>query len=143
MVVRLRWMRFGRKDGAFFRLVAADHKSPRDGKFIETVRRRCICIAARALHSPLSRMRSLACALARARSCASQLGTYNPQAMSDGVKELRLKLDRVKYWVGVGAQPSESVARMLGRINILPPFPIRYRPQYRIPKDEREQEKKQ
>ena len=35
MAVRLRLQRKGRKKRPFYRLVAADHSSPRDGKFIE------------------------------------------------------------------------------------------------------------
>lgn len=45
-----------------------------------------------------------------------QLGTYDPIPFSlDGAKEVRLKVDRVKYWLSVGAQPSERVAYLLWR----------------------------
>mmetsp|Transcript_1766 Transcript_1766/g.2389 ORF Transcript_1766/g.2389 Transcript_1766/m.2389 type:complete len:142 (-) Transcript_1766:187-612(-) len=37
MVVRLRLQRFGRKNRPFYRVVAADSRSPRDGKFLEIV----------------------------------------------------------------------------------------------------------
>lgn len=37
MVVRLRLQRFGRKHLPFYRIVVADSRSPRDGKFIERV----------------------------------------------------------------------------------------------------------
>jgi ribosomal protein S16 len=37
MVVKLRFQRFGKKDAPFYRLVAADARSPRDGKKIEQV----------------------------------------------------------------------------------------------------------
>jgi small subunit ribosomal protein S16 len=37
MVVRLRLQRFGQKNGAFYRIVAADARAPRDGRFIELV----------------------------------------------------------------------------------------------------------
>ena len=37
MPVRLRFQRLGRNKRAFYRLVAADSRSPRDGKFLEAV----------------------------------------------------------------------------------------------------------
>jgi len=37
MVVRLRLQRFGRKHSPFYRMVAADARAPRDGKFLEIV----------------------------------------------------------------------------------------------------------
>jgi hypothetical protein len=41
MPVRLRLQRFGRTHSPFYRMVAADSRSPRDGKFLEMVRTRC------------------------------------------------------------------------------------------------------
>ncbi len=37
MPVRIRLMRMGRRKRPFFRVVAADSRSPRDGKFLETL----------------------------------------------------------------------------------------------------------
>lgn len=37
MAVKLRFKRMGAKKSPFYRIVAADSRSPRDGKFIETV----------------------------------------------------------------------------------------------------------
>jgi len=37
MVVRIRLARHGRKKRPFYRLVVADSRSPRDGKFIEMI----------------------------------------------------------------------------------------------------------
>ena len=37
MVVRLRLQRFGQKNRPFYRMVAADARAPRDGKFLEIV----------------------------------------------------------------------------------------------------------
>ena len=54
------------------------------------------------------------------------VGTYNPMANRDGQKEIRLKMDRVKYWLSVGAQPSDRVAWLLGKFRILPEAPQRY-----------------
>ena len=41
-----------------------------------------------------------------------RLGFYNPQA-GDAQEGVRLAMDRVNYWIGVGAVPSETVARLL------------------------------
>lgn len=41
-----------------------------------------------------------------------RLGFYNPQA-KENEEAVRFALDRVNYWVGVGAQTSDSVARLL------------------------------
>ena len=74
MAVKIRMKRIGAKNNPIFRIVVADGRSPRDGKFIE------------------------------------ELGTYWPQKKSDKVK---LDLERAKYWVGKGAQPSETVASFI------------------------------
>jgi small subunit ribosomal protein S16 len=62
------------------------------------------------------------------------LGTYNPIANAGGQKEIRVKKDRIQYWLSVGAQPSERVAWILGKFAILPPLPSRYSPQKMNPK---------
>ncbi|TAL07490.1 MAG: 30S ribosomal protein S16 [Verrucomicrobia bacterium] len=74
MSVKIRMKRVGAKNTPIFRIVVADGRSPRDGKFIE------------------------------------ELGTYWPQKKSDKVK---LDLERAKYWVSKGAQPSETVASFI------------------------------
>ena len=56
-----------------------------------------------------------------------QLGTYHPVPSKDGVKELTLNSDRIKYWLSVGAQPSERVKWLLGKAEILPPAPYKLR----------------
>ena len=66
-----------------------------------------------------------------------QLGSYSPVPDRHGQKKLRLKEARIKYWLGVGAQPSDTVARLLGVAGILPPYPYRPRPVKMIPKRER------
>jgi small subunit ribosomal protein S16 len=62
--------RIGTKNTPAFRIVVADSRSPRDGKFIE------------------------------------ELGTYLPLKKSDNVT---LNLDRAKYWISKGAQPTDTV----------------------------------
>ena len=64
-----------------------------------------------------------------------QLGTYNPIPYElDTTKEVRLRLDRIKYWLSVGAQPSDRVNFLLWRAGILPAPPIHYTPQRWVPK---------
>ena len=66
------------------------------------------------------------------------VGTYNPiPRSSDGAKELRFKKSRVQYWLGVGAQPSDTVARLLGVAGLTPEFPRRAGKESTIPKAER------
>ena len=66
----------GRKHRPYFRIVAIDHKQPRDGRVIE------------------------------------ELGSYDPM-VKDTDSRVRLKPDRVKHWLSVGALPSERVATLL------------------------------
>eukprot|EP00742_Colponemidia_sp_Colp-10_P003086 GILJ01003289.1.p1 GENE.GILJ01003289.1~~GILJ01003289.1.p1 ORF type:complete len:217 (-),score=17.73 GILJ01003289.1:171-782(-) len=54
------------------------------------------------------------------------LGTYNPIYRTDGGKEVRLNFERIKYWLGVGAQPSDRVAKILGISGILPKPPVKF-----------------
>lgn len=79
-MIRIRLRRMGAKRKAFYRIVVADGRSPRDGRFIETI------------------------------------GTYNPADDTSGVT---LKEDRAAHWLSVGAQPSESVAHILRKANLL------------------------
>ncbi|XP_058068179.1 small ribosomal subunit protein bS16m/bS16c [Magnolia sinica] len=88
MVVRIRLSRFGCKNRPFYRVMAADSRSPRDGKHLEV------------------------------------LGYYNPLPGQDGGKRMGLNFDRVKYWLSVGAQPSDPVQRILFRAGLLPPPPM-------------------
>jgi small subunit ribosomal protein S16 len=66
--------RVGAKNAPYFRIVVADSRSPRDGKFIE------------------------------------EIGTYQPRKKGDNVQ---LDMERAKYWLSKGAQPSETVSSFL------------------------------
>ena len=74
MAVKLRLTRVGSKKNPIYRVVAADSRSPRDGKFIEI------------------------------------LGRYNPQTDPSTID---LDADKVRDWLAKGAQPTESVSRIL------------------------------
>ncbi len=76
LAVRIRLKRMGAKKRPFYRVVVADARSPRDGRFIET------------------------------------LGTYNPLTKP---AEVHLKTERVQAWLAQGAQPSDTVKRLLAQ----------------------------
>ncbi len=79
-MVTIRLRRTGKTKQPNYRLVIADSRSPRDGKFIEII------------------------------------GHYNPIHQP---KELVVKTDRARYWLGVGAQPSDTVVRLLKQANVM------------------------
>ena len=76
MAVRIRMKMMGRKHRHYFRIVAIDHKQPRDGRVIE------------------------------------ELGSYDPQVRNTD-ERVKLRPDRIKYWMSVGALPSENVSIFL------------------------------
>ena len=82
MAIALRLSRGGAKKRPYYRIVAADSRYPRDGRYLE------------------------------------QIGTYNPLLAKDDEKRVTLNEDRAKYWLGVGAQPSDRVARFLDAAGI-------------------------
>ena len=82
MSVSLRLSRGGSKKRPYYKIVIANSRAPRDGKFLE------------------------------------QVGTYNPLLAKDDANRVRLVEDRVKYWIGVGAQPTDRVARLLDKAGI-------------------------
>ena len=47
-----------------------------------------------------------------------RIGTYNPMVPKDHPERLNLNEERCKYWVGVGAQPTDRVARFLDAAGI-------------------------
>jgi len=47
-----------------------------------------------------------------------QVGTYNPVLAKDDENRVKIVEDRVRYWLGVGAQPTDRVARMLDKAGI-------------------------
>lgn len=44
-----------------------------------------------------------------------KLGTYNPLLPKDSEDRIKMNLERVQYWLGQGAQPTDRVARFLER----------------------------
>jgi small subunit ribosomal protein S16 len=79
-MVKIRLRRTGKTKQPSYRVVVADSRSPRDGKFIEII------------------------------------GHYNPIRQP---KVLEINGDRARYWLGVGAQPTETVTGLLKRVSVL------------------------
>jgi small subunit ribosomal protein S16 len=49
-----------------------------------------------------------------------KIGTYDPMLARDHPDRVRLKAERAKYWLSVGAQPTDRVARFLGQAELIP-----------------------
>lgn len=74
MATKIRLSRHGKKARAFYHIVVADTRSPRDGRYIE------------------------------------KIGTYNPNT---NPATIELNFDRAVYWLGVGAQPTDTTRSIL------------------------------
>ena len=48
-----------------------------------------------------------------------KVGTYNPMLPKDDANRVTLNADRVKHWLGVGAQPTDRVARHLASAGLV------------------------
>jgi small subunit ribosomal protein S16 len=77
MALKIRLARGGAKKRPFYRVVVADTRAPRDGRFIE------------------------------------KIGTFNPLLAKDDAARVTLDVERAKHWLGVGALPTDRVARFL------------------------------
>src|ERR1043166_7953173 len=82
MSISMRLSRGGSKKRPYYRIVVANSRAPRDGKYLE------------------------------------QIGTYNPLLAKDDANRMKLIEDRARYWLGVGAQPTDRVARFLSKAGI-------------------------
>ncbi len=51
-------------------------------------------------------------------SFIEKVGTYNPRVPHDHKERLVLKADRIQYWLGVGAQPTDRTQRLLANAGI-------------------------
>jgi small subunit ribosomal protein S16 len=97
-MLKIRMSRGGAKKRPFYKIVVADSRRPRDGKFIEKV------------------------------------GFFNPLLPKDKTERLSLDIERIKYWLGQGAQPSERIARFLGEAKLIPMPKQRNNPIKALPK---------
>lgn len=69
-------------------------------------------------HRPFYRLNAIDQRSPRDGRVIEELGWYDPIAAED--KQLNLKSDRIDYWLGVGAQPSDTVKGLLRRAKIDP-----------------------
>ncbi|MEE8283774.1 MAG: 30S ribosomal protein S16 [Alphaproteobacteria bacterium] len=83
MALKIRLSRGGAKKRPFYRIVIADSRKPRDGRFIERV------------------------------------GHYDPMLPRDDPKRVVLNEERVRHWLGQGAQPSHRIALFLSKADIM------------------------
>ena len=49
-----------------------------------------------------------------------RIGTYAPCMQGDASQRVVVSEDRARYWLSVGAQPTERVALFLGRAGVIP-----------------------
>ncbi|XP_068695768.1 small ribosomal subunit protein bS16m-like [Montipora foliosa] len=59
----------------------------------------------------------------RNRGYLEQVGTFDPMPNTRNEKLASLNMDRIRYWLSVGARPSRPVAILFGLAGILPPHP--------------------
>ena len=103
-MLKLRLSMGGTKKRPVYKIVVADSRFARDGRFIE------------------------------------KLGFFNPLLPKEKKERIGLEAERIKYWLGQGAQPTTRVARILGE-NELIPMPLKgNNPQKAIPKKVRKKE---
>ena len=69
-------------------------------------------------HRPFFRLNAIDKRAPRDGRVIEELGWFDPIAKED--KQLNLNTARIDYWLGVGAQPSETVRSLLRRAGIDP-----------------------
>ncbi|WP_179378323.1 30S ribosomal protein S16 [Jannaschia marina] len=58
--------------------------------------------------------------MARDGRFIEKLGTYNPLLPKDSEERVKMNMERVQYWLGEGAQPTDRVSRFLEAADVLP-----------------------
>jgi small subunit ribosomal protein S16 len=72
-----------------------------------------------------------------------RVGTYNPMLERGAGDRVTLKEERVRHWLGVGAQPTERVARFLGDAGIVDKPAFQETPKQSAPKAKAQERAKQ
>ncbi len=57
--------------------------------------------------------------MARDGRFVEKLGTYNPLLPKDSEERVKLNMERIQYWLGEGAQPTDRVSRFLEAAGVL------------------------
>ncbi|KAI5867501.1 ribosomal protein S16 [Durotheca rogersii] len=102
MVIKIRLARFGRRNAPFYNIVVTHARTARNSRPLEVI------------------------------------GTYDPIPKPDPYddsgklhKDINIDTIRAQYWIGVGAQPTDTVWRLLAMLGILQPKPRNNQP--RVP----------
>ena len=98
MSVKIRMSRGGAKNRPHYKIVVADSRMARDGRFIE------------------------------------KIGYYDPMLPKGDAKRVVIDVERAKYWLSKGAQPSERVAHFFFALSLGPKPEIRETPKKSAPK---------
>ncbi len=69
-------------------------------------------------HRPVYRLAAVDRRRARDSKVIEELGAYDPMNSSEE-RQVSLKRERIEYWLSVGAQPSETVHRLLQKHGII------------------------
>ena len=62
-----------------------------------------------------------------------RVGHYNPMVAKDNDQRLVVNGDRVKHWLGLGAQPTERVQKLLSAVSLTDPVKLREQPKKSAP----------
>ena len=62
-----------------------------------------------------------------------RVGHYNPMVAKDNDQRLVVNGDRVKHWLGLGAQPTERVQKLLSTVSLTDPVKLREQPKKSAP----------
>ena len=62
-----------------------------------------------------------------------RVGHYNPMVAKDNDQRLIINGDRVKHWLGLGAQPTERVQKLLSSVSLTDPVKLREQPKKSAP----------
>ncbi len=62
-----------------------------------------------------------------------KVGTYNPMLPKEHADRLILKAERVQHWLGVGAQPTDRLHKLLGQAGLMEPFKFGEQPKKSAP----------
>ncbi|XLM34449.1 MAG: 30S ribosomal protein S16 [Rickettsia africae] len=54
-----------------------------------------------------------------------KVGTYDPMLASDNSERVVLKKDRIEYWLGTGAKPTERVAKFIEQVGVTLPEKVK------------------
>ena len=62
-----------------------------------------------------------------------RVGHYNPMVAKDNDQRLVVNGDRVRHWLGLGAQPTERVQKLLSTVSLIDPVKLREQPKKSAP----------